>query len=82
MQRQGNRELMSIDEFAQLLNVTHGYVVRRLLRKHVLRPVIVVGGQRYVLRPKAEAYSRKRKRIARRALRELARVSQEAGLYP
>ncbi|MPW18932.1 helix-turn-helix domain-containing protein [Paraburkholderia sp. CNPSo 3157] len=73
---------MSVTEVAQLLNVSRGYVVRKLLRKHVLRPVVVVGGRRYVPRIKAKAYSRKRKRIARRALRELSRVSQEAGVYP
>ncbi|WP_079481984.1 helix-turn-helix domain-containing protein [Paraburkholderia hospita] len=81
MQRHCNRNLMSVDEVAQLLNVTRGYVVRRLLRKHVLRPVFIIGGRRYVLRAKAEAYYRKRRRIARRALRELADVCQEAGLY-
>ncbi|MEM5368933.1 hypothetical protein V4C53_23275 [Paraburkholderia azotifigens] len=31
----------------QLLNVTRGCVVRRLLHKHVLRPVVVVGGSTY-----------------------------------
>jgi excisionase family DNA binding protein len=72
---------MSIAELAQFLNVSRSYVVRKLLRKHVLRPVYVFGGRRYVLRSKAYAYRVKRQRIARRALRELARVSQEARLY-
>ncbi|SIT39472.1 conserved hypothetical protein [Paraburkholderia piptadeniae] len=81
MQGQCKRNLMSVAEVARLLNVSSGYVMRKLLRKHILRPVIVVGGRRYVLRAKAEAYCRKRKRIAHRALRELARVSQAAGLY-
>jgi hypothetical protein len=75
------RNLMSVADVAQFLNVSRSYVVRRLLRKHVFRPVLVLCGRRYVLRSKAEAYCRKRRRIARKALRELARVSQEAGLY-
>ncbi|EIN00410.1 hypothetical protein WQE_15306 [Paraburkholderia hospita] len=72
---------MAVAEVAQLLNVTRGYVVETLLRKRVLQPVFVIGGRRYVLRSKAEAYYRKRTRIARRALRELTRVSQEAAVY-
>lgn len=82
MQRQRNCDLMTIAEFAQFLNVSRGYVVRRLLRKHASRPVILRRGRKFVLRAKAETYRRKRQRIARRALRELARVSQEAGLHP
>jgi len=74
-------ELMSVAELAQLLNVSRAYVVRVLLCKHAFRPVVMVGGRRYVLRAKAEAYHLKRQKIARRALRELSRTSQEAGLY-
>ncbi len=81
MQGQHNRDLTSVAEFAQLMNVSHRYVVRNFLRKHVLRPLVVIGGRRYVLRVKAEAYCRKRNRIARKALQDLARASQEAGLY-
>jgi hypothetical protein len=75
------RELMSVAEVAQLLNVTPGYVVHKLLRTHVLRPVFRIRGRRYVLRSTAEAYYRRRRRIARRALRELGRVQQDAGVY-
>ncbi|REG60760.1 hypothetical protein B0G80_3571 [Paraburkholderia sp. BL6669N2] len=76
-----NHDLMSIAELARLLFVSRVYVVKKLLRKHTLRPVIVRRGHKYVFREKAEAYRRKRQRIARRALRELARISQEVGLY-
>jgi hypothetical protein len=74
-------DLMSVAEVARLLNVTPQYVVERLLRTHVLRPVFRIHGRRYVVRSKAEAYYHRRRRIGRRALGELARVSQEAGLY-
>ena len=73
------REFMAVAEIARLLNVSRGYVVEKLLHSHVLGPVVILGGQRYVLRSKVEAYRRKRQRIARRALRKLACVSQEAG---
>ena len=75
------RDLMSVAELARLLFVSRVYVVKKLLRKHTLRPVSVRRGRKFVLRAKAEAYRRKRQRIARRALRELARTSQEVGLY-
>ncbi|CAB3752446.1 hypothetical protein LMG29542_01753 [Paraburkholderia humisilvae] len=74
-------DLMSVGELAQLLNVTASYVRKKLLRKHVLRPVTIRRGRKYASRTKAEAYCAKRKKVARRALRGLARVSQEAGLY-
>jgi hypothetical protein len=76
-----DRRLMSVAELAQLLFVSKKYVSKKLLRKHTLRPVVLRRGRKYVLREKAEAYRRKRQRIARRALRELARISQEGGLY-
>jgi hypothetical protein len=75
------RDLMSVAQVAVLLNVSQGCVVRRLLRTHAFRPVVVVGGHWYVLRANAEAYRRKQCRVASRALWELARISQEAGLY-
>lgn len=78
MRPQRDHDLMSVAELARLFNVSCNYVVRKLLRKHVLRPVVAVGGRRYVLRSKAEAYCRKRRRITRKALRELA---QDAALY-
>lgn len=74
-------ELMSVAELARLLFVSPGYVRKKLLRKHTLRPVIVIRGHKYVFKAKAEAYRRKRRRIVKRGLRELARFSQEAGLY-
>jgi hypothetical protein len=73
---------MSVAEFAQLLNVSNEYATRILIRKRLFRPIVVVGGRRYVLRSKAKAYHRKRKKIARRALRQLARLSQEGRMYP
>jgi len=75
-------ELMSAAEVAQLLNVTPGYVAHKLLRTHILRPVFRIHGRRYVLRSTAEAYYRRRRRSARRALLELGRVQEEAGAYP
>jgi hypothetical protein len=75
------RDLMSVAELAKLLFVSKTYVRKKLLRKHILRPVTVRRGRKFVLRAKAEAYRRKRQRIARRALGELARISQEVGLY-
>jgi excisionase family DNA binding protein len=81
VKKQRARELMTVAEVAQLLNVTRGYIMQTLLRKHVMQPVFVIGGRRYVLRSKAEAYYVKRRRIARRALRQLARVSQEAAVH-
>ncbi|REG59373.1 hypothetical protein B0G80_2120 [Paraburkholderia sp. BL6669N2] len=74
-------ELLSVAEIARLLNVSPGYVRKRLMRKHVLSPIIVRRGRKYALRAKAEDYSKKRSKIERRALRELAIVSQEAELY-
>jgi hypothetical protein len=35
-------------------------VRRRLLRKHILRPVLVLRGRKFVFRAKAEAYRRAR----------------------
>ncbi|WP_165848106.1 helix-turn-helix domain-containing protein [Paraburkholderia lacunae] len=77
----GKRDLLSVAEVAQLLNVSPSYVVHRLMRTYVLRPILRVHGRRYVLRVTAEAYLRKRRRLARRALRELACIQQKAGAY-
>ena len=74
-------DLLSVTELARLLFVSPGYVRKKLLRKHILRPVIVRRGRKHVYRVKAERYRRKRRRIAKRALHELARLSQEVGLY-
>ena len=81
MKARHTRYLMPVAELAQYLNVSRGYVVK-LLPMHVFGPVVVVGGRRHVLRAKAEEYVRMRKRIARSALRELTRVSQDARMYP
>ncbi|WP_207001340.1 type II toxin-antitoxin system Phd/YefM family antitoxin [Trinickia mobilis] len=78
-QRQG--DLISVTELARLLFVSKRYVRKKLLRKHILCPVTLLRGRKYVIRAKAEAYYRKRRRIARRALREMARVQQEGGFY-
>jgi hypothetical protein len=79
--RSTQTELMSIAESADVLNVSRRYVCTILLRKHVLGRVYVIGGKKLVTRAKVEAYRRKQRRRALRALRDLARVSQEAGLY-
>lgn len=68
-------------DVARMLNVSRTYVRKKLMRKHVLSPVLVRRGRKFVLRRKVERYHRKRQRIGLKALRELARVSQEAGLY-
>jgi hypothetical protein len=72
---------MSVAEVAELLNVAPLYVVLKLTRTRALGPVFIRRGRRYILRAKVEAYRRKQRRIAGRALRELAHESQEAGLY-
>ncbi|WP_429294718.1 hypothetical protein [Paraburkholderia sp. CI3] len=77
----GGRDLMSISDVAQLLNVSPGYVRKQLMRRHALRPVVVRRGRKLVLRAKAEAYRLKRRRAAGRALHEIALLSQEVGLY-
>ncbi|MBB5427488.1 hypothetical protein HDG40_005667 [Paraburkholderia sp. JPY158] len=69
---------MTVADVAAMLNVSHGYVRKKLLRKHVLRPIAVRRGRKLVLRARVKRYCRKRQRKARQALRELARVSQGA----
>lgn len=71
---------MSVEELAWRLNVSHPYA-RKLLHVHALRPICILHRKRYVWRQAAEAYCRKRRARARHALRELARISQDAGLY-
>lgn len=66
------RGLISVAEVAKLLNLSQWHVREKLLRKHVLRPVVTLRGKKFVFEVKAEAYRRKRNRIARRALRDLA----------
>lgn len=74
------QDLISVAEVASLLDVSQRYVREVLMRKHILRPVTVPFGKKYVFRARAEAYLRKRRRIARKALRGLIRISQRAGL--
>lgn len=71
---------MSVDELACKLNVTRDYA-SKLLRTHKLRPIRIVRRKRYVWRASAERYRKRRGERARHALRELARISQEAGFY-
>ena len=71
---------MSVDELARRLNVSQTYA-RRLLRKHVLRPVFIRNRCRYVLRVKGEVLIAKHRKRARLAMRELIRLSQEIGFY-
>jgi excisionase family DNA binding protein len=81
MEAADKRDLLSVAEVAKRLHLSPVYVVRKLLHTRALGPVFVVRGRRYFLRAQVEAYRRKRRRIARRALSEIARISQEAGLY-
>jgi hypothetical protein len=74
------REWMSVAELAWRLNVSIPYA-RSLLRSHALRPVRIVRRTRFVCRATAERYRDRHRKFARKALRELAMVSQEAGLY-
>lgn len=61
-------ELMTVRELANLLLVSPRYA-RRLTRRHVLRPVQLIRGQRYVVRNRAEAYKRKMRGKMARAMR-------------
>lgn len=74
------RNLISVADLAQLLNVSRRYAREVLLRRHILRPVMVLRGEKFVFKARAEAYRRKRRRIARRALRTVVRISERAGL--
>lgn len=60
MQGQRKLDLISVDELARLLFASRVYVCKKLLRKHVLRPVFVIRGHKHVLRSK-------RRRIAANA---------------
>ncbi|WP_367872591.1 helix-turn-helix domain-containing protein [Trinickia violacea] len=72
---------LSVADVARLLNVSRGYVRKKLMRKHVLRPVIVRRGRKFALRGTVERYHRMHQRIGLKALREMACVQQEAGAY-
>ncbi|MGY6122171.1 helix-turn-helix domain-containing protein (plasmid) [Paraburkholderia strydomiana] len=73
-------ETMTVPEVAAMLNVTPKYVVK-LIRDGKLRASASADGRHTVARRDAEAYRLSAKRRGRKALGELARVSQEAGIY-
>ncbi|MDR6205443.1 helix-turn-helix domain-containing protein [Paraburkholderia graminis] len=73
-------ETMTVPEVAAMLNVTPKYVVKLILDGK-LPASANADGTRTVARTDAEAYRLRAKRRGRKALKELARVSQEAGIY-
>lgn len=73
-------DTMSVAEVAKLLNVSPTYVLR-LIADGKLTAVMNTDGTRSVDRADAEAYRLRAKGRARKALEELGRASQEAGLY-
>ncbi|MGF6937144.1 hypothetical protein OKW41_006306 [Paraburkholderia sp. UCT70] len=46
---------MSVAEVARRLFVSPRYVRKKLMRKHIFRPVVVIRGRKYILRERAEA---------------------------
>ncbi|MFM0033941.1 helix-turn-helix domain-containing protein [Paraburkholderia strydomiana] len=73
-------QIMTVAEVAAMLNVSPAYVVA-LIRDGKLPASANAKGIRAVVRTDAEAYRLRAKRHGRKALEELARVSQEAGIY-
>jgi excisionase family DNA binding protein len=73
-------DTMTVAEVATLLNVTPAYVVK-LIADGKLRSVTAADGKRAVERADAEAYQLQKKERGRKALEELARAAQKAGLY-
>ncbi|WP_172170304.1 helix-turn-helix domain-containing protein [Paraburkholderia elongata] len=73
-------DTLSVAEVATLLNVTRKHVLR-LITDGKLPAITGTDGTRAVDRADAEAYGLQARKRARKALEELARVSQEAGLY-
>ncbi|MDH6149550.1 MULTISPECIES: excisionase family DNA-binding protein [Paraburkholderia] len=71
---------MTVAEVAALLNVTPAYVVK-LITGGKLGATADTDGTRAITRTDAEAYRLRARRRGREALEELARVSQEVGLY-
>ncbi|TCF98355.1 hypothetical protein BZM26_25880 [Paraburkholderia strydomiana] len=71
---------LTVAEAAVLLNVSPAYVVK-LIRDGKLPASANANGTHTVARRDAEAYRLKAKRRGRKALEELARQSQEVGLY-
>jgi excisionase family DNA binding protein len=73
-------QTMTVPEVAAMLNVTPKYVVK-LIRDGELPANANANGTHTVARKDAEAYLLEANRRGRKALEELARVSQEAGIY-
>ncbi|PRY05928.1 excisionase family DNA-binding protein [Paraburkholderia sp. BL25I1N1] len=71
---------LTVAEAAVLMNVSPAYVVK-LIRDGKLPASANANGTHTVARRDAEAYRLKAKRHGRKALEELARQSQEVGLY-
>ncbi|MFM0377813.1 helix-turn-helix domain-containing protein [Paraburkholderia strydomiana] len=71
---------MSVEQVAKMLNVSPAYVVA-LIRDGKLPASANANGTHTVEREDAEAYRLEARRRGRKALEELARVSQEAGIY-
>ncbi|MDR6202147.1 helix-turn-helix domain-containing protein [Paraburkholderia graminis] len=73
-------QTMTVPEVAAMLNVTPKYVVK-LIRDGKLRASVSADGRHTVASRDAKAYRLEARRRGRKALEELARVSQEAGIY-
>jgi excisionase family DNA binding protein len=73
-------DTMSVSEVAALLHVSPAYVLR-LIVDGKLSAVMNTDGTRAVVRADAEEYRLRARKRARKALEELGRASQEAGLY-
>jgi excisionase family DNA binding protein len=73
-------QIMTVAEVAAMLNVSPAYVVA-LIRDGKLPAGANAKGTHTVVRTDAEAYRLRAKRRERKALEELARVSQEPGIY-
>lgn len=71
---------LTVAEVATLLNVTRRYVLK-LISDGKLRATNGADGRRAIDRTDAEAYQLQAKERGRKALGELARVSQEADSY-
>ena len=70
---------LSTNQAADLLNVSRPYLVNSLLGRKI--PYHTVGTHRRIKLQDALAYRQRRDREAREALREMAAVAQELGLY-
>ncbi|WP_027803288.1 helix-turn-helix domain-containing protein [Paraburkholderia dilworthii] len=73
-------QTMTVAEVAVMLNVTSKYVVK-LVRDGKLPACADANGTHTVARQDAEAYRLEARRRGGKALEELARESQEAGIY-